>query len=78
MVSSAPQLPPRPSAAHTVTGDPPATAAFFREPPAKKATHWPSGEKNGSSAPSDSGTSTDCVWSRARNARRWLSRVPVM
>jgi hypothetical protein len=35
-----------------VTADPPLTEIFFSFPPAKKPTHWPSGEKKGSLAPS--------------------------
>src|SRR5262245_2715053 len=53
ILSSRPQLPPRPLAAsHRVIEAPPATATFFSFPPAKNASHCPSGEKNGLAAPS--------------------------
>ena len=53
MVPSSDQLPPRPfGASHSVTAAPPLTAIFFNFPLAKKATHCPSGEKNGPNAPS--------------------------
>jgi hypothetical protein len=35
-----------------VIGAPPSTEIFFSFPPAKNAIHFPSGEKNGLSAPS--------------------------
>ena len=48
-----PQLAPRGSAASPrVTAAPPLTETFFSFPPAKNPTHWPSGEKKGSTAPS--------------------------
>src|SRR3970282_956684 len=48
MVSSAPQLPPRPTgASHNVMGAPPEVETFLSWPSAKKAIHRLSGEKNG-------------------------------
>ena len=47
------QLPPKGfTASPSVTAAPPLTETFFSFPPAKKPTHWPSGEKNGALAPS--------------------------
>ena len=37
-------------ASHNVTGVPPDSATFLSSPPAKNATHRPSGEKNGATA----------------------------
>src|SRR4030095_9094276 len=53
IVFSGPQEPP--SAARLsarVTGGPPPSESFLSRKSAKKAIHWPSGEKNGFSAPS--------------------------
>ena len=38
---------------------PPSTCTFFNSPPAQKATHFPSGEKNGPRTPSVPGNSVD-------------------
>src|SRR5712692_309899 len=53
MVLSGPQSKPRLSAmSHNVCGDPPASATFFTFWSATKASHSPSGENTGLSAPS--------------------------
>ena len=58
IVSSETQAPPRGSAAsQIVDGAPPETGALRSLPRAKKPIHFPSGEKKGLRAPSDSGTS---------------------
>ncbi len=44
--------PPGMGAPASVTVTPPFTETFFSLPPAKKPIHWPSGEKNGDTAPS--------------------------
>ena len=59
MLSSSPQLAPRPEgASHKEIGSPPSIRVFFSFPAAKNPTHCPSGEKNGAYAPSvpDNGT----------------------
>src|SRR5262249_435867 len=67
MLPSSPQLPPRPAgASHRITGSPPSTASFLSLPAAKKATHCPSGEKNGAYAPSLPRSSTSCDSSNRR------------
>jgi hypothetical protein len=49
IVPSSAHVPPRPAgASHSVTAAPPVAEIFFNLPSAKKAIHWPSGEKNGS------------------------------
>src|SRR3989442_994275 len=60
MFPSSPQVPPpgrgppgtRPGVVHNTTGGPPSRATFFNLPAAKKATDFPSGEKNGKAPPS--------------------------
>jgi hypothetical protein len=53
IVPSSLHVPPLPAfTSHNVTGAPPWTATFFTLPPAKNASHWPSGEKKASLAPS--------------------------
>ena len=53
MVSSGPQLPPRLAAApQRAKGAPPLRETFFNLPSAKNPSDFPSGEKNGLSAPS--------------------------
>ena len=59
MLSSSPQLAPRPEGgSHKEIGSPPSIRVFFSFPAAKNPTHCPSGEKNGAYAPSvpDNGT----------------------
>src|ERR1700676_5179007 len=52
MLPSSPQLPPSPAdASHKVIAEPPSTEIFCSFPTVKKATHCPSGEKNGAKAP---------------------------
>ena len=71
IVSSLAQAPPRSAtASHSVTVGPPVTAIFFSFPPLKKATHCPSGEKNGLAAPSLPGSATACSRSSLRMNKR--------
>src|ERR1039458_6923864 len=64
IVPSSPQEAPRsrPLVPHNETTAPPCRGIFFNFWPAKNPTHWPSGEKNGSTAPSvpASIVSADC------------------
>ena len=65
IVPSSAQLPPRVlpfavQALQIVIGAPPLTEDLFRFPSAKNAIHFPSGEKNGLSAPSVPGSAISC------------------
>ena len=55
-----------------VSAAPPLTETFFIFPPAKNPIHWPSGEKNGSMAPSVPGMA---LVSRLPIARRYSCRA---
>jgi hypothetical protein len=71
IVSSSVQVPPRPfGASHSLIAAPPVTETFFNWPPAKSATHWPSGEKNGVAAPSVPASAAACSWSSFRTKSR--------
>ena len=52
----------------SVIGSPPSSETFFSfsSPAAQKATHFPSGEKNGVVAPSVPGITSASAWSIAR------------
>ena len=75
---SAAHVPPRPTTgvSQIGTGAPPSTDERLSCPSAKKATHCPSGEKNGYAAPSvpvigfGSKASSSCRYSSVRPSRR--------
>src|SRR5260370_10517814 len=70
---STPQAPPRAAgASHKVIAAPPSAEIFLSFPPAKKATHCPSGEKKRAVAPSVPANSVAFGWFRRRGNRRDL------